>query len=389
MYNKINFVPGQRLMASDLNHVQDGIAILHDAFEVGDSANIAQCGYITVDKNGQPATTIGAIASGKGSVAFGGQRYDKINSAIEEEPPTTVSGEQSFGAGGGVLVEGAWSAGFGKDVHLYQRGAFAAGGGNIVGVTKEDWDANKYPKEESQATAAYDVAYINAAAFGESNKVYCRGGFAVGARNVITNLWAAGIGDRNEVSGPNAVGLGYDNTVSGHSAIGTGYGTTAAGDYAFTHGIYTVADADYAYAGGYYAESHGLGARSVGNKTIANGNYSYAGGVGCVTDAKATGAFLHGNGLKTSLVYGAAFGQYNVGGKLFEVGMGLNDTKRKSPFFVSNNGDVFIYRTGTKDADGNWIRKPRSYSLSKVLNSINAFDTVDSWGPGQYIEYDF
>ena len=89
--------------------------------------------------DGQDIQITGALATGIGSIAFGGQRYDKAGADFSEEPRTEVKGNQSFGAGGGVIVNGDWSAAFGKETRALMRAGFVTGGGSQTGITKEEY----------------------------------------------------------------------------------------------------------------------------------------------------------------------------------------------------------------------------------------------------------
>ena len=92
----------------------------------------------------QPGDTVpGAEVTGFQSVAFGGLRYDYVNTQEGNfgSTPTLVTGNQSMAVGGSVHVNGDWSFAAGKDHETYQRLAFAAGGGHKVGQTEEEFNA--------------------------------------------------------------------------------------------------------------------------------------------------------------------------------------------------------------------------------------------------------
>ena len=119
------------------------------------AGSIQQVGYNNV---------LGAVASGEGAVAFGGQRFDKAGKDVSEEPQTEAKGVQSFAQGGGVIVEGPWSAGFGKDSKTYQKASFSTGGGNQAGCTPEEFEI--YHDMITTNTQSYEDAYSFAFAEG-------------------------------------------------------------------------------------------------------------------------------------------------------------------------------------------------------------------------------
>ena len=319
-YIKHGFNSGDILKASDLDYIEEGIVAADVNLEKGVSnGSIQQVGFETVDKEGNSVTTLGAIASGEGSVAFGGQRVDKVGGDVADEPQTEAKGAQSFAAGGGVIVNGDWSAGFGKEATTYQKAGFAIGGGTQAGCTEEEY-ANNLALVQGKAVdkaAAYADSYSFAFASGDSSKAYG---------------WAS-------------------------------------------------------QAEGISCESWGYGSHAQGRLCKAKEHFAHSGGYDCEVSGRA--AFAHGYSLNMPKHYGAAFGKYNEGTTIFEIGMGESDTNRKSVLAVNGNGDLLIYRPGVKNSDGTWSRKPRRYSLSKLLSAIGAFDKVDSWGEDQYTEYDF
>lgn len=150
----------------------------------------------------------GAIASGEGAVAFGGQRFDKVGKHVSEEPQTEAKGKQSFAAGGGVIVNGNWSAGFGKDNIVDGKAAFSVGGGNIVKEVLDN-DGN--------------VSYSFSIALGESNEVHGRSSVALGSTNHLEKFGSYSIGYGNKIYGKQSGALGTGNQIDAENATSIGH----------------------------------------------------------------------------------------------------------------------------------------------------------------------
>ena len=219
MYEKQNFYSGQKLKASQLDAMEDGIIYAQELAEnaqvkmnIEDGAvagSIQQKGFIMSTGD----STLGAIASGEGAVAFGGQRFDKVGDSIEEEPQTEAKGKQSFAAGGGVIVGGDWSTGFGKDTKTFLKGCFAANGGTQAGITYEDWLVTFNKGADSEANQiefanAYEKDYCFASAFGDSTKALARAATSLGSQTVAKgkSSLATGLGSVTEEMGTLAGG---------------------------------------------------------------------------------------------------------------------------------------------------------------------------------------
>ena len=346
MYNKINFISGQRLMASDLNHMQDGIAVIHSAIEVGANSNISHNGYDTIDKNGNPATTLGAIASGKGSVAFGGQRFDKIGNCttLEEalakqeaegldktpsvEPITEARGEQSFAAGGGNIIDGPWSAGFGKDNTTYQRAAFVCGGGCRAGCTEEEYTKYNAFIKAANDTTNYANSYSLSHAGGDQSIAIGRASYVEGRQVVAYGLCSHGEGDNTRAVGQYSHAEGWMSVTgefdenlniisAGEAAHAEGYHTIAVGRAAHSEGIYTLASGASAHAEGLHANALGEASHAEGSYSNTLGRYAHTEGLrttaGDDSDAatEETAEAAHAEGVDTKATARAAHAEGN------------------------------------------------------------------------------
>jgi hypothetical protein len=174
------------------------------------------------DENNQPIVVPGAIASGFQSVAFGGKRVDKISSS--SAVPTEARGDQSFATGGGVIVNGAWSAGFGKDTKTFQKAAFACGGGTVAG-------------DETADPTTYSFGF----AAGESTKALGRASFAEGNGSIAQGPNSHAQGVSSQAIGNNSHAEGCKAIANGENSHAQGYDTRANGLVSFAAGVCTVA----------------------------------------------------------------------------------------------------------------------------------------------------
>lgn len=302
---------------------------------------LQQKGYNNDDRE-----VLGAVASGDGAVAFGGQRYDKT-----DKPQTEAKGKQSFAQGGSVVVEGDWSAGFGKDSRTFQKAAFAQGGGTQAG------DPDDSPENYSFAHAE-----------GETTKAVGRGSHAEGC-GTVTNGWHShgeGVRTKTTSSGTHAEGIdttaglpleewvethpdytsidlgalehpahaeGYATKATGYAAHAEGGNTVASNNYAHAEGASTVADGLYAHAEGESAEATARGSHAEGYETLAKHDYTHAEGY-CT---------------RTGRTAQHVCGMYNEGldSTLLEVGNG-NAKERKNAFEVKDDNSISIIFNGQK-----------------------------------------
>lgn len=220
-----------------IRNIDTNIRLTNDTTNVA-PGSISQKSYIAVI-DGVEKTVPGAISSGHGSVAFGGQRFDKIGESFDEEPITEAKGQQSFAFGGGVVVNGAWSVGLGKDTKTYQRTAFAAGGGTRAGMTEAEfnawyWDSTNNKalhkgqgKKDGKITdndgKNYEKAYSFAASFGESNTALGRASMICGgAQNTTYSQYGCIVGgasNKNYGTSSAIVGGYYNEIADGSDCL--------------------------------------------------------------------------------------------------------------------------------------------------------------------------
>jgi hypothetical protein len=167
--------------------------------------SIQQKGY----KDDNANDVLGAIASGEGAVAFGGQRFDKVGKPVSEEPQTEAKGKQSLAAGGGCITTGAWGVSLGKENLAYQKASFAMGGGNQAGYDlKRYQDDNGYDKTQTDCDNAYSFAFV---AGGERNKAVGYASFSTGSNNLSRHTNSFTSGQNNEALGRRSTVFGYCN----------------------------------------------------------------------------------------------------------------------------------------------------------------------------------
>ena len=366
-YTQQNFLAGQILKASQLIAMENGIldneaniALCDVGLRVGEATGSIEQTEFYIEQGTQKVP--GAIASGSGAIAFGGQRYDKAGDSEEEEPRTQAKGIQSFAAGGGVIVEGAWSVGFGKDTKTYQKAAFVSGGGCVAGCTEEEYITYASVIKASTNTNTYETSYSLAHAEGDNSKARGNAAHAEGRKTDALGFCAHAEGNETAATGQFSHTEGFCTKTGRFNTDGT---IAVAGSAAHAEGRNTEALGTASHAEGESTTSIGTNSHTEGYKTTANGENSHAGGYECQT--KGTNSFAHGKGLIVEKNNGAVFGQFNDGGNyIFSVGLGTGKTARKNVLVVNDNGDLFIYHPSKKAL----------YSLSQLLAAVGAFDKV-------------
>lgn len=218
----------------------------------------------------------GAVASGKGAVAFGGMRYDYYTSPethaenilIDPEStenhgrmPTSAEGNQSFAAGGSVHAYGDWSVAFGKDTNAYGRCAYAEGGGTKAGLTLEEYLEKNPDKTEEDYKQKYYFAHAEG-----------QGSAATGATSHAEGYFTKAIGGSgSHAEGANTVAQGTSSHVEGASSKALANGSHA-------EGYFTQASGGGAHTEGYYTKASGIGSHSEGHSSKASANHAHAEG---------------------------------------------------------------------------------------------------------------
>lgn len=376
----------------------------------------------------------GAIVSGIQSVAFGGQRFDKAGqptneaelakareeaaaagktdteiNAIKIQPRTQVIGNQSFAAGGGCIVNGDWSVAFGKESITYQKSAVAIGGGNVAGLTRDDFINKNYPVyasdyKDNLDDKNYSNTYSFAFAVGDSNRAFGRTSIALGRQNCTYGIWSIGMGNENITQGESSISLGYQNIAKGNYSVTIGANLRAVGEGAVatgrssyeikanytaskisqdeivslttfdnyealktkwdarpfniaygkashTEGEDTVAFGYMAHAEGYQTHAIGNYSHSEGYLTFAKGNCSHAGGEGAEAGMY---SFAHGSYAKATGSYSVAFGGVTTASGNYSMAIGINCEAKASYSFIGGSGSVsnmagsFVYGQGLK-----------------------------------------
>ena len=316
MYEKQNFYSGQKLKASQLDAMEDGIIYAQELAENAQVKMNIEDGTVagSIQQKGFTMSTgdstLGAIASGEGAVAFGGQRFDKAGKPVEEEPQTEAKGIQSFAHGGGVIVDGSWSAGFGKDTKAYQRASFVAGGGTQAGLSYEEWLVKNNKTDNAEALIEYNKSYGFATALGEVTKALGRGSLAAGE------------------------------------------GTIANADYGVAIGMYTLVNGNASFSGG--------------TNTKVYGKYSFGYGNGAIVDGN--NACAIGQVVKAGKDHQAVFGRYNNNktNTLLEIGNGTDTNNLSNAIEVITDGRLKVYGAPTEDNDV--VRKKELSSTEVRLN---------------------
>lgn len=328
-YEKQGFYSGEKLKASQLDAMEDGIieaqsmaANTQTKINIEDgvaTGSVQQKGYPT-----EAGNVLGAIASGEGAVAFGGQRYDKIGKDVTEEPQTEAKGIQSFAVGGGALAAGTWSVAIGKDTKAYQRASFAAGGGSKAGLTYEEWLIKNSLEDTDANKTQYETTYGYGIALGEKAIATGRASVAINNNTEATGDYAFAAGNLTKAQGAHAVAIGHLTKATGNQSFAAGDYTEAAGIQTVAIGYGTNASGDQSFAAGNYTKTPGAQAVALGYRATASGDQSFAAGqlteatgeqavaVGYMTKASGVQSFAEGNNTQALGGYSHALGKYTI-----------------------------------------------------------------------------
>ena len=243
---------------------------------------------------------LGAKATGEGAVALGGQRYDKAGKDVADEPQTEAKGTQSFAHGGGVIVEGDWGAGFGKDTRSYQRASHSEGGGTQAGMTYDEWLTANGKTDTTANQEEYKKSYGFAHAEGETTKAKARASHTEGKSTEANADNAHAEGERTQANAKNAHSEGYLTVADGEYAHSEGGGTRASDKGAHAEGTGTIASAPAAH-------SEGAGGQALAEAAHVEGYEGIAG-------EKANASHVEGYDTKTLSRYAHSEGTHTIAG---------------------------------------------------------------------------
>ena len=254
------------------------------------------------------------IATGIGSVAFGGLRYDYDPEKHSGDKTNTAAGNQSFVTGCGNYTAGDWSFVTGKDNTVYSNRAFVSGGANVSQAT----DSGGNLLEEKTNIGRFNAIFGNNNTFKSSNT------------SNESNLIAGG---SNTADIERSIVVGYNNNVAGH--------------YDAIFGFTNVISADYSLTGGRNHVVSGGSHLVAGSGNEVSGQYNIASG----QDNNNAGwnSAVIGRGLIVGEDHTAQtiLGQYNdnKSNTVLEIGWGDPDN-RKNIFEVYRDG-VVVTKQGT------------------------------------------
>lgn len=185
------------------------------------------------------------IATGIGSVAFGGLRFDYDPEKHTDDKTNTAAGNQSFVTGCGNYTAGDWSFVTGKDNTVYSNRAFVSGGANVSHAI----DSGGNLLEEKTNVGRFNAIFGNNNTFkssdaskesnliaGGSNTVDTERSIVVGYNNNVAGHYDAIFGFTNVVNSDYSLTSGQNNVVSGGSHLVAGSGNEVSGQYNIASG---------------------------------------------------------------------------------------------------------------------------------------------------------
>ena len=330
MYEKQGFYSGQKLQASQLVAMEDGI-INAEKLAAG-AANIEQ---------GSGADAVNAIQQLSDSKSTTFDFTGKNTFAYEHTADESLTGAVQYGASNKCAATVG-----GKSAARGSR-SFSSGTSTIA--------HGSYSHTEGSNTVAYGTSThaegTGSYAYGEG--AHAEGGsYAIGKRSHAEGGQCQAIGDNSHAEGSQTIAT----TAFSHTE---GLRTHADGAVAHAEGGDTYASGDYSHAEG--QDTHALGeySHTEGQDVQVNESSRCSHGGGWKTRVKASYAFGHGAGISVDRECQAVFGQYNEANKnaMFIIGNG-SDGNPLNIFEVLNHGDVQFTYQGT------------TYSLLKLITKL-------------------
>lgn len=317
MYEKQGFYSGQKLQASQLDAMEDGII---EAQDIANAANTTAAEAKELAMASKPVDLNMEKGAGTGATQQA-PRADKVHE-VDGKKYFTIPEDVANATGLNTEVEygaiGNYSATLGGRSSAQNKHAVAIGNSTVaIG-------------EESFAQGYAAVAKGNSS-FAGGSKVRAEGEAAT-AHGLATNAIGRG-----------SFTIGLNTIAVGEGAMAQGAGCNAEGDYSVAIGNNTFADGHCAYAGG--------------SNSQALGNYSYAHGINAIAANQNSYAFGYKTraGYNDQFVLGRCNNTTRGDGALFIIGCGSDADGGENAFEVYSNGDIGIKK-------GNKI-----YSLHKML----------------------
>lgn len=229
--------------------------------------------------------------------------------------------------------------------------------GNI-GLNAVDLSFNKDPKELYNYTSCDEcTGALGKYSFAFGYQSSSSGDFsvAIGSATSAEDFGAIAIGGLVWAKGTNSIALGTSVKSAEINSCTIGYFSEALGKESFSIGYKTKAEADNSMAIGYETEASAKYSLAMGHATKAKGDYSTA--MGNSTEAEGKNSLAVGIGTKAIGKNSVAMGRYTetitpnslVIGKynnhsgydhiLFEIGCGIDATRRANAFSIYDNGD--------------------------------------------------
>lgn len=309
MYEKQGFYSGEKLKASQLDAMEDGII---------NAERLAMEG------------AAGAANMEKGAGLNATQqlpRTDKVTQEVGEEAP-------HFNFNGH------------SDANMAGRIQYGGVGNYSVSLNGRSAALNKHATSIGNSTIAKGEE-----SFAQGYETIAEGNssFAGGSRTWAKEEASVALGVNTKAEGKASIALGSESVARGEASMALGWGSKAIGKYSIALGQDTSTGDAITDAGGLCSLAAGYHAHAVGDYSFAFGHSAYA-------TSRNSFAF----GYKTHAFYNDQFvlGRSNDGnrgnGALFIIGCGTDD-KQENAFEVYSDGDI-----GIKKGD-------KIYSLHKML----------------------
>ena len=304
-------------------------------FAIGDYSHAEGCCTYT-NEDFSHAEGYHTYANGSNSHAEGWSTYANGNNSHAEGYNTTSTGIYSHTEGQFTKSNGNHSHAEGNSTLSYGIGSHAEG-------------YSTYANGNNSHAEGYST-YTN----GNSSHAEGRDTYANGDNSHAEGNTTTAIGDNSHAEG-------YRTYANGHGSHVEGVFTYTNGEFSHAEGYSTYANGNNSHAEGYSTYANGGASHTEGFHTYANGEFSHAEGYytytlgknshagGNLTYTLATSSIGHGTYIITNYESQAAFGKYNGNGtstytnKIFEIGIGTRNDRRKNAFDIDINGNTYIY----------------------------------------------
>ncbi|WP_454697138.1 YadA-like family protein [Achromobacter aegrifaciens] len=266
------------------------------ATAIGNFSAASGLNAVAIGGGGMPGTYVGALASGSGAVALGG---NQVRGAV-------AAGQDGIALGGESIVDANAASGIavGRGARVFDSAAYGVALGDGAAARGQNDIVIGRSAATSAQSAGNNVAMGNGVTTGAAGQNVAIGSGSTSAVASNASGGAVAIGRGQKAAGNGAVALGDPNTANGNGAVAVGENNVAAGDAA----------GNSAAQG---AVAIGSGNQAVGRGSVALGNASWT---------SAAGSLALGDTARAAALNGVALGSNAVASNAGDVALGAGSS---------------------------------------------------------------